>query len=245
MASEVRHHLNVSKDHITNHDDPNGPPPSTPPRSHFSAIMSLSNPLRILSNIALPFRPVPSSIRSLTTTSPLRLSQRHLRLTDGQLTPLPPQPTPTTSATSTSKRIKTYPPPPSTAALIPNRSPINHLTTVQLQTLDPTGQRQGLFSRTSREAARVGDILLVRQKGGDPFAGVCLNIRRRGIDTAILLRNQLTRVGVEMWFKIFSPNVEGIELVKRREKRARRARLYYMRYVMLMMWLRVRFEEGG
>ena len=85
----------------------------------------------------------------------------------------------------------------------------------------------------------------MRQKGGDPFAGVCLNIRRRGIDTAILLRNQLTRVGVEMWFKIFSPNVEGIELVKRREKRARRARLYYMRYVMLMMWLRVRFEEGG
>lgn len=32
-----------------------------------------------------------------------------------------------------------------------------------------------------------------------------------------------------MWFKIYSPNVEGIEVVQRREKRARRARLTYMR----------------
>jgi large subunit ribosomal protein L19 len=58
---------------------------------------------------------------------------------------------------------------------------------------------------------------------------VCINIRRRGVDTGILLRNELTRVGVEMWFKIYSPNVEGIEVVQRKEKRARRARLTYMR----------------
>ncbi len=36
-------------------------------------------------------------------------------------------------------------------------------------------------------------------------------------------------MGVEMWYKIYSPNVEGIEVVQRREKRARRARLTYMR----------------
>lgn len=34
---------------------------------------------------------------------------------------------------------------------------------------------------------------------------------------------------MEMWYKIYSPNIEGIEVVKRREKRARRARLTYMR----------------
>lgn len=34
-----------------------------------------------------------------------------------------------------------------------------------------------------------------------------------------------------MWVKIYSPNVKSIEVVKRAEKRARRARLYYMRYV--------------
>lgn len=71
--------------------------------------------------------------------------------------------------------------------------------------------------------------MLVRLKSGEPFAGVCINIRRRGIDTAILLRGQLTRVGVEMWYKIYSPNVVGIEVVQRRAKRARRARLTYMR----------------
>lgn len=103
------------------------------------------------------------------------------------------------------------------------------MTATQLSTLDPTGARAHLFSKTNRDAAKVGDILLVRQRNGDPFAGVCLNIRRRGVDTAILLRNQLTRVGVEMWYKVFSPNVEAIEVVQRREKRARRARLYYMR----------------
>ena len=32
-----------------------------------------------------------------------------------------------------------------------------------------------------------------------------------------------------MWFKIYSPNVEGIEVVQRKEKRARRAKLYYLR----------------
>ena len=34
---------------------------------------------------------------------------------------------------------------------------------------------------------------------------------------------------MEMWYKIYSPNVEGIEVVQRSEKRARRARLTYMR----------------
>jgi len=34
---------------------------------------------------------------------------------------------------------------------------------------------------------------------------------------------------VEMWYKIYSPNVEGIEVVQRKAKRARRARLTYMR----------------
>ena len=77
----------------------------------------------------------------------------------------------------------------------------------------------------------VGDILLVTFKTGDPFAGVCLSIKRRGVDTGILLRNQLLMVGVEMSVKIYSPNVTAIEVVKRAEKRARRAKLTYMRYV--------------
>lgn len=125
------------------------------------------------------------------------------------------------------KKIKTYPPPPTPLATY--KDPIASFTASQLTFLDPTGARSKLFSRANTEAAKVGDILLVRLRNGDPFAGVCMNIRRRGVDTGILLRNQLTRVGVEMWFKIYSPNVEGIEVVQRRVKRARRARLYYLR----------------
>lgn len=96
--------------------------------------------------------------------------------------------------------------------------------------MDPTGARTALFSKSNRDAVKVGDILLVtHRRGGEPFAGVCLSIRRRGIDTAILLRNHLSKVGVEMWYKIYNKNVAGIEIVKRRPKRARRARLTYMR----------------
>jgi large subunit ribosomal protein L19 len=125
------------------------------------------------------------------------------------------------------KWIKKITPPPSAAKSC--KEPIKDLTADQITVLDPTGARTQLFSKTNPEAAKVGDILLVRLKTGDPFAGVCINIRRRGVDTGILLRNQLTRVGVEMWYKIYSPNVEGIEVVQRKEKRARRARLTYMR----------------
>ncbi|KAF1830808.1 hypothetical protein BDW02DRAFT_572646 [Decorospora gaudefroyi] len=109
--------------------------------------------------------------------------------------------------------------------------PIKTVNASQTALLDPTGARTRLFAKDNPECARVGDILLVRQRSGDPFAGVCINIRRMGVDTAILLRGQLTRVGVEMWYKIYSPLVEGIEVVQRAAKRARRARLTYMRTV--------------
>jgi large subunit ribosomal protein L19 len=127
------------------------------------------------------------------------------------------------------KKIAVMPPPPSIKKTCPD--PIAATTATQLTNLDPTSQRTRLFSPSNPDRARVGDILLVRLKSGDPFSGVVLNIRQSHsvIDTAILLRNQLTRVGVEMWFKIYSPNVDGIEVVQRKARRARRAKLYYMR----------------
>lgn len=38
-----------------------------------------------------------------------------------------------------------------------------------------------------------------------------------------------------MWVKVYSPNVTAIEVVKRAEKRARRGKLYYMRYVVVIV----------
>jgi ribosomal protein L19 len=99
----------------------------------------------------------------------------------------------------------------------------------QLTLLDPTGARTRLFDRTKPDSAKVGDVLRVATKTGEPFAGVCISIRRNGVDSAILLRGQMFKVGVELWYKIYSPHVVGIDIIWRRPKRARRARLFYMR----------------
>lgn len=111
------------------------------------------------------------------------------------------------------------------------KNPIQKVAETQLATLDPAGEREALFNRKNREGIKPGDILRVTFKTGEPFAGVCLNVRSRGIDTGFLLRNKLTKLSVEMWIKGYSPNVQSVEIVQRREKRARRARLTYMRFV--------------
>ncbi|KAL2021056.1 hypothetical protein VTK56DRAFT_7711 [Thermocarpiscus australiensis] len=111
----------------------------------------------------------------------------------------------------------------------PPPNPLAALHEAQIKKMDPTGARTALFAKT-RDAVKVGDVLMVtHRRGGEPFSGVCLSIRRRGVDTAVLLRNHLGKVGVEMWFKVYNKNVAGIDIIKRRPKRARRARLTYMR----------------
>ena len=101
----------------------------------------------------------------------------------------------------------------------------------QIARMDPTGARTRLFSRKNPDSARPGDVLLVTpsKAGAESFAGVCLAIRRSGIETAILLRGQLAKTGVEMWFKIYSRSVAAIDIIERRPRRARRAKLTFMR----------------
>jgi ribosomal protein L19 len=120
-----------------------------------------------------------------------------------------------------------HPAVPSIRATAPD--PLPGFTAGEIARLDPTGARANLVSRTRPDAAREGDILLVTPKNGESFAGVLMQIRRRGTDTAIQLRGQALGTGVEMWYKIFSPQIVGIDIVWRRPKRARRARLTYMR----------------
>ena len=99
----------------------------------------------------------------------------------------------------------------------------------QVSQLDATGARTRLFSKDHADSAKVGDVLMVTTKSGEPFSGAFIQIRRRGADTAIQLRGQMMKISVEMWFKIYSPSVTGIDIIWRRPKRARRARLTYMR----------------
>lgn len=138
----------------------------------------------------------------------------------------------------TQKRIRTafavyeqFPAVPRTVPVrAPPPDPLPALHAAQMARMDPGGRRTALFDKANQYRAHVGDVLLVtHRRGGEPFAGVLMSVRRAGIDTAILLRNTLTKVGVEMWYKVYNKNVAGIEVVKRRDRRARRARLTYLR----------------
>ncbi|KJZ74053.1 hypothetical protein HIM_06502 [Hirsutella minnesotensis 3608] len=124
-------------------------------------------------------------------------------------------------------KFQVYAPIPSIRETHPD--PMPALKEKQKAEMDPTGARSRLFDRSLPDCAKVGDVLMVTTKSGEPSAGAFIEIRRRGVDTAILLRGQLMKLGVEMWYKIYSPTVTGIDIVWRRPKRARRARLTYMR----------------
>lgn len=47
------------------------------------------------------------------------------------------------------------------------------------------------------------------------FSGVLMGVRRRGIDTAFRLRNVIAKVGMEVDFKVLSPLIKEIRVVKR------------------------------
>lgn len=112
------------------------------------------------------------------------------------------------------------------------QDPVAKVTESQLAEIDPKGERKALFDyRRNPRSIKPGDIVRVTFKNGDPFNGVVLSIKLRGIDTSFLLRNELTRVAVEMSVKAFNPNVQSVEIVQRAERKLRRARLYYMRCV--------------
>lgn len=124
-------------------------------------------------------------------------------------------------------KFQIWPQVPSPRATHPD--PMPALKQQEIARLDPTGARTRLFSREHADSAKVGDVLMVTTKAGEPFSGAFIQLRRRGVDTAILLRGQMMKVGVEMWFKIYSPTVTGIDIIWRKPKRARRARLTFMR----------------
>ncbi len=79
-----------------------------------------------------------------------------------------------------------------------------------------------------------GDTVRVRQKvvEGEKtriqvFQGVVIRIRRAGAGTNFTVRRVTSGVGVERTFPIYSPMIDGVEVV--RHGRVRRAKLYYLR----------------
>jgi len=85
-----------------------------------------------------------------------------------------------------------------------------------------------------RPAFRPGDTVRVhvRITEGDksriqPFEGVVIGRRGRGIQESFIVRKVSFGIGVERIFPVHSPAIEGIEVM--RSGRVRRAKLYYLR----------------
>jgi ribosomal protein L19 len=124
-------------------------------------------------------------------------------------------------------RIPVHPTLPSAAKRC--REPLKTVSEAEFQRLDPTGARRKLCEKNDPDAIHVSDVVMVRTQSGDPFAGVVLRIQRKQHDSSVLLRNTISGTGIEREFKIFSPNVTGIEVVKRRTKAPKQNRLFYLR----------------
>lgn len=94
-------------------------------------------------------------------------------------------------------------------------------------------EREKLF-RKNKEGVRAGDVLLVESythmgsESTSTFAGVCIAIRRQGVDTNFTLRNIIMKVGVEIRYSLYSPMIKDIKILQRGEG-FRRAKLYYLR----------------
>lgn len=108
---------------------------------------------------------------------------------------------------------------------------------------DQNGSLTALFSRKSIDRVPPGSIIIVETWNDmtkttfTSFSGVLIAIRRRGTSTSFVLRNLVNKTGVEMRFNLYSPLIKEIKVVQRavgskrdsRLRRARRAKLYYIR----------------
>lgn len=83
---------------------------------------------------------------------------------------------------------------------------------------------------------RAGDVVRVKVKISDgdgktdriqAFEGLCISIKNRGLSSAFTVRKMSHGEGVERTFPLYSPRIDGIDVVRRGV--IRRAKLYYMR----------------
>ncbi|KAJ8099307.1 translation protein SH3-like domain-containing protein [Lipomyces tetrasporus] len=117
-------------------------------------------------------------------------------------------------------------------SLLPKGSEPKQLLEQKLTSeLDPTGWRRQLFQRSSPLALRPGDVVRVHfhSETSHTFVGTIMVIRRRGLDTSVRLRSEVAQLGVEMSVKVYSTSVKNFEFISRAVKKARRAKLYYLR----------------
>jgi large subunit ribosomal protein L19 len=154
-----------------------------------------------------------------------------------------PSPYPFSSSATfpTSPFSSTSPPPASLLSPRKGFSVVEHVNASLLQTYDPLNLCRTLFSRRHPDRLTTGSVLTVISHSSPartsitPFSGVLMGIRRRGVDTSFTLRNVVSKTGVEMSFKVCSPMIKEIKIVKRADgskgglRNLKRARVNYLR----------------
>jgi len=129
-----------------------------------------------------------------------------------------------------SKTALVLPPTQPTEALRKGKGLMQHLNK-NLFTPEKKQMIETLFSRRSPSCLRPGSVVsILQEQAPTSFTGVLIDIRRRGPDTSIRVRNILQRTGVEMQFFVNSPHLKQIKVLRTPPKgRMRRAKLYYLR----------------
>ncbi|KAG7880592.1 hypothetical protein KL905_002566 [Ogataea polymorpha] len=106
---------------------------------------------------------------------------------------------------------------------------MDYIREAQYKKLDPSGEKRKLIDRSNPERLRSGDIVSVFYKNQKPVNGTIIMVKRSGIASAILLRNKITGLGVEVNVPIFNPNVMRIDILRRPASYRPRNRHYYIR----------------
>lgn len=155
-------------------------------------------------------------------------------------------------------------PTPQPALLKPKNgwSVVEHVNDTLKKQYDQRGLLQ-LFSRRDPNRLKTGSVLSVMswtgpdKKNAVPFSGVLMRVRRRGVDTSFTLRNVVQGTGAEMTFKVCSPMIKEIKVIRKAEGRQkdtirdlRRARVNYLRerpdiMHQIAMALKVAAQQGG
>lgn len=139
-------------------------------------------------------------------------------------------------STHQKKIIPVYPPVDSTPP-VRNATLLQKLSDIDLnENLDTEGWRTKLINKKdSKNCIKAGDIIRVvynKEKCSyDNFVGYILSVDRkeRTQDASVLLRNQISKVMVEVRVPLFSPLVERIDILKKADGSRKRNKHYYIR----------------
>ncbi|CAO1617515.1 unnamed protein product [Sympodiomycopsis kandeliae] len=184
--------------------------------------------------------------RSISTSSSNRTEAAAYPFSSRVNTHTPPpvasDPSPIPTSTS-SKRFNGHPA--LSKVNSPKRGVIDYVHHQLRSQLDPGAKFTAMFHRNSSERIPIGSIISVEtyttpsKTGTSTFSGVLIAIRRRGTSTSFVLRNLISKLGVEVRYNLYSPLLKDIKVIAKADSpkrprrgvlvRSKKAKLYYLR----------------